>query len=90
MKKMWFSVILESQTGPKMGEPAFQTDETNLSGYLTIAGQKSYLQGKVLRKNHYVASLRLRTGNGEEECDAGAGFLPICRENALAIRKNAM
>jgi hypothetical protein len=69
MKKMWFSVILKGQAGPRTGELTFQTDETDLSGYLTIAGRKSYLQGKVLRKNHYVASLRLKTGDGEEECD---------------------
>ena len=79
MKKMWFSVILKGQAGPRTGELTFQTDETDLSGYLTIAGRKSYLQGKVLRKNHYVASLRLKTGDGEEECDMEVGFLHRAR-----------
>lgn len=69
MRILRFGTTITSRFQELQGELLLQLDGANISGSLTIGNQQSFLQGKMLRKNRYVASLRLKTEAYQEDCD---------------------
>lgn len=69
MRMLRFDTTLTSRFQELRGDLLLQLDGREIAGSLTIGKQQSFLQGKMLRKNRYVASLRLKTETYQEDCD---------------------
>ena len=70
MKKEQFDIVLERQTQRETGKLMLQIDESGVSGCIVVLDSQSYFRGKILRKNHYIFSMRLQIGAWTEDCDA--------------------
>ena len=69
MRALRFKVMIRGPFQEMQGDLLLQLDQTDVSGSLQIGDQSSYFQGRVLRRNRYAASIRLKTAVYEEECD---------------------
>ena len=70
MRQEQFDVVLERQGEQYAGRLTLQTEESGVSGCAEFSGCQNYFRGKILRKNHYILSLRLQIGAWTEDCDA--------------------
>lgn len=70
MRQERFNVVLERQNETYIGALTLQIEADGLSGCAEFSGSQNYFRGKVLRKNHYIFSLRLQVGAWTEDCDA--------------------
>lgn len=72
MKKVCYTVILQSQLGPRAGEFLLQEDEATgaVSGELFLLGRRNHLSGSVLQRGKYLISGALRSQVDKEPYDA--------------------
>ena len=63
MKKICYTVILQSQLGPRAGELLLQEDEATgaVSGELCLLGRRNRLSGSVLQNGKFLISGALRS-----------------------------
>ena len=80
MQKNEFSIVLKGQLAPLVGNLVLQIEGAQIDGYFQFQGKKSYFQGKVLRRNHYVVSLPLQLQSSVEDCDV---LLVLQKNNVL-------
>ena len=73
MRILRYHITLKGQFQEVEGELTLQVDGTDVSGSVNLDGSQSYFQGKMLRKNRYAASMRLKTKILEEDCDMPFG-----------------
>ena len=64
MKKVCYTVILQSQLGPRGGELLLQADSQTVSGELCLLGRRNRFSGSVLQSGKYLISGRLVTRHG--------------------------
>ena len=60
MKKVCYSVVLQSQLGPRAGELVLLEDDCVVSGELFLLGRRSRFSGNVLQSGKYLISGALR------------------------------
>ena len=72
MRILRYHITLKGQFQEVEGELTLQVDRTDVSGSVNLDGSQSYFQGKMLRKNRYAASMRLKTKILEEDCGQDA------------------
>ena len=77
MKNIHLKVQLTDRFEKKPGVLHLRLDGMTVSGCLELNGIQSFLQGKLLRRDRYVASLHLNDGVQERDCD----LLFLLREN---------
>ncbi|MCI8689756.1 MAG: hypothetical protein HFF87_05515 [Oscillibacter sp.] len=72
MKKVCYTVILQSQLGPRAGELLLQEDEATgaVSGEFCLLGRRNRLSGSVLQNGKYLISGALRSQVDKEPYDA--------------------
>lgn len=70
MKKVCYTVILQSQLGPRAGELLLQEDTQVVSGYLSLLGHRNRFSGSVLQSGKYLISGALRSAVDKEPYDA--------------------
>ena len=80
MRILRYHITLKGQFQEVEGELTLQVDGTDVSGSVNLDGSQSYVQGKMLRKNRYAASMRLKTKILEEDCDM---LLRLCGQDAI-------
>ena len=80
MRILRYHITLKGQFQEVEGELTLQVDRTDVSGSVNLDGSQSYFQGKMLRKNRYAASMRLKTKILEEDCDM---LLRLCGQDAI-------
>ena len=61
MKKVCYSVVLQSQLGPRAGELLLQEDAQVVSGSLSLLGHCNRFSGSVLQSGKYLISGALRS-----------------------------
>ena len=61
MKKVCYTVILQSQLGPRAGELRLQEDAGAVSGELCLLSWRNRFSGSVLQKGKYLISGTLRS-----------------------------
>ena len=61
MKKVCYTVILQSQLGPRAGELRLQEDAGTVSGELCLLSWRNRFSGSVLQKGKYLISGTLRS-----------------------------
>lgn len=64
-----YNVILKGQFNPHAGTLTLQVHQGDVEGFFEFNGQKSHFQGKVLRRNRYVASVNLQLYQSTQDCD---------------------
>lgn len=70
MKKVCYSVVLQSQLGPRAGELLLQEDAQVVSGFLSLLGHCNRFSGSVLQSGKYLISGALRSPVDKESYDA--------------------
>lgn len=70
MKKFNYSVVLQSQLGPRAGTLLLQEEQQVVSGELCLLGQRSHFSGSVLQSGKYLISGSLRSRVDKEPFDA--------------------
>jgi len=70
MRTREFEVKLEQQEGVRTGRLVLQTEADNVTGCMIFDKRQNWFRGRLLRKNHYIVSLKLETGAVTEDCDA--------------------
>lgn len=70
MKKVCYSVVLQSQLGPRAGELVLLEDDCVVSGELFLLGRRSRFSGNVLQSGKYLISGALRPRTEKEAYDA--------------------
>ena len=70
MKKVCYTVILQSQLGPRGGELLLQADSQTVSGELCLLGRRNRFSGSVLQSGKYLISGNLRVRADLEPYDA--------------------
>ena len=70
MKKICYTVILQSQLGPRAGELLLQEDAGAVSGELCLLSQRNRFSGSVLQSGKYLISGALRSRVDKEPYDA--------------------
>ena len=70
MKKVCYTVILQSQLGPRGGELLLQADSQTVSGELCLLGRRNRFSGSVLQSGKYLISGALRSLVDKEPYDA--------------------
>lgn len=61
MKKVCYTVILQSQLGPRAGELRLQEDAGTVSGELCLLSRRNRFSGSVLQNGRYLISGTLRS-----------------------------
>lgn len=61
MKKVCYTVILQSQLGPRVGKLLLQEDAGTVSGEFHLLGQRNRFSGSVLQNGKYLISGALRS-----------------------------
>lgn len=70
MKKNFYTVILQSQLGPRVGKLLLQEEAGIVSGELYLLGQKNRFSGSVLQNGKYLISGVLRARGEKVPYDA--------------------
>ena len=70
MKRVCYTVILQSQMGPRAGELLPQEDTQAVSGYFSLLGHRNRFSGSVLQSGKYLISGNLRSTLDKEPYDA--------------------
>ena len=70
MKTVCYTVVLQSQLGPRAGELLLQEDTTAVSGELRLLGRRNRFSGSVLQSGKYLISGALRSRVDKEAYDA--------------------
>lgn len=70
MKKVCYTVVLQSQLGPRAGELFLQEDTTAVSGELCLLGRRNRFSGSVLQSGKYLISGALWSRVEKEPYDA--------------------
>ena len=70
MKKVCYTVLLQSQLGPRAGELLLQEDAGNVSGELRLLSRRNRFSGSVLQSGKYLISGALRSRMDQEPYDA--------------------
>ena len=70
MKKVCYTVILQSQLGPRAGKLLLQEDNGAVSGEFHLLGQRNRFSGSVLQKGKYLISGALRSRTEKVPYDA--------------------
>ncbi len=78
MKKVCYTVILQSQLGPRGGELLLQADSQTVSGELCLLGRRNRFSGSVLQSGKYLISGNLRVR---------ADLEPYIEEGLLLVRR---
>ncbi|MCI9330743.1 MAG: hypothetical protein HFG05_01030 [Oscillibacter sp.] len=61
MKKVCYTVVLQSQLGPRPGELWLQEDAGTVSGELRLLSRRNHFSGSVLQNGKYLISGALRS-----------------------------
>lgn len=70
MKKVCYTVILQSQLGPRAGELLLQEESGTVSGELCLLSRRNRFSGSVLQSGKYLISGALRSRVDKEPYDA--------------------
>ena len=70
MKKIRYSVVLQSQLGPRAGELRLQEEAGSVSGELCLLSRRNRFSGSVLPNGKYLISGALRSRVDKEPYDA--------------------
>lgn len=70
MKKVCYTVILQSQLGPRAGELLLQKEAGAVSGELCLLGRRNRFSGSVLQEGKYLISGALRSRADKVPFDA--------------------
>lgn len=70
MKKVCYTVVLQSQLGPRAGELLLQEDRQTVSGEFCLLGRRNRFSGSVLQSGKYLISGALRSRTDQEPYDA--------------------
>lgn len=70
MKKVCYSVVLQSQLGPRAGELLLQEEAGTVSGELCLLSRRNRFSGSVLQSGKYLISGALRSRVDKEPYDA--------------------
>lgn len=70
MKKVCYTVVLQSQLGPRAGELLLQEDSGTVSGELCLLSRRNRFSGSVLQSGKYLISGALRSRVDKEPYDA--------------------
>lgn len=70
MKKVCYTVVLQSQLGPRAGELLLQEDAGAVSGELCLLSRRNRFSGSVLQNGKYLISGALRSIVDKEPYDA--------------------
>ena len=70
MKTVCYTVVLQSQLGPRAGELLLQEDTTAVSGELRLLGRRNRFSGSVLQSGKYLITGALRSPVDREPYDA--------------------
>lgn len=70
MKKIYYTVILQSQLGPRAGELLLQEEAGTVSGELRLLSRKNRFSGSVLQNGKYLISGNLRSRTEKVPYDA--------------------
>lgn len=69
MRTQRFKITLRGAFQETEGELFLQLEQAEVAGSLRIGDRESYFRGRMLRRNRYAASVRLKTAVYEEDCD---------------------
>lgn len=70
MKKVCYTVVLQSQLGPRAGELVLQEEAGTVYGELCILSRRNRFSGSVLQNGKYLISGALRSRVDKEPYDA--------------------
>ena len=70
MKKVCYTVVLQSQLGPRAGELLLQEDAGTVSGELCLLSRRNRFSGSVLQNGKYLISGARRSLVDKEPYDA--------------------
>lgn len=70
MKKVFYTVVLQSQLGPRAGELLLQEDAGTVSGELCLLSRRNRFSGSVLQGGKYLISGALRSRADKVPYDA--------------------
>lgn len=70
MKKVFYTVVLQSQLGPRAGELLLQEDAGTVSGELCLLSRRNRFSGSVLQSGKYLISGALRSRADKVPYDA--------------------
>lgn len=70
MKKICYTVMLQSQLGPRAGELMLQENMRVVSGYFNLLGYRNPFSGSILSNGKYLISGTLRSRVDKEPYDA--------------------
>lgn len=70
MKKVCYTVVLQSQLGPRAGELLLQEEAGAVSGELCLLSRRNRFSGSVLQSGKYLISGALRSRVDKEPYDA--------------------
>lgn len=70
MKKVFYTVVLQSQLGPRAGELLLQEDAGTVSGELCLLSRRNRFSGSVLQSGKYLISGALRSRADKVSYDA--------------------
>lgn len=70
LKKVCYTVVLQSQLGPRSGELLMQEEARVVSGELFLLGRRNRFTGSVLQSGKYLISGALRSRMEKEPYDA--------------------
>ena len=70
MKKVFYTVVLQSQLGPRAGELLLQEDAGTVSGELCLFSRRNRFSGSVLQGGKYLISGTLRSRADKVPYDA--------------------
>jgi len=70
VKKVCYTVVLQSQLGPRAGELLFQEDAGTVRGELCLLSRRNRFSGSVLQSGKYLISGALRSRSDKEPYDA--------------------
>lgn len=70
MKKVFYTVVLQSQLGPRAGELLLQEEAGTVSGELCLLSRRNRFSGSVLQSGKYLISGALRSQADKVPYDA--------------------
>jgi len=70
VKKVCFTIVLQSQLGPRAGELLLQESAGTVSGELCLLSRRNRFSGSVLQSGKYLISGALRSRVDKEPYDA--------------------
>jgi len=70
VKQVCYTVVLQSQLGPRSGELRFREEDGTVSGELCLLSRRNRFSGSVLQSGKYLISGALRSLVDKESYDA--------------------